>query len=67
VQRLLEESHQIANRLLTTEREKLDHLAQSLLHEETINRDELVQILGPRPPTEMEEENDSSTDSKQSQ
>jgi cell division protease FtsH len=65
VQRLLEESHLTANRLLTTEREKLDHLAQSLLHEETIDRDELVQILGPRPNTEREEENGTHADDPQ--
>ncbi|MGD8517871.1 MAG: ATP-dependent zinc metalloprotease FtsH, partial [Anaerolineae bacterium] len=54
VQRLLEGCHETARRLLTDEREKLDHLAQSLLHQETIDRDELVQILGPRPATEAE-------------
>jgi cell division protease FtsH len=67
VQRLLEESHQSARQLLTGEREKLDHLAQSLLQEETIDRDELVQILGPRPGTEAEEENDSQKDDTKAQ
>jgi cell division protease FtsH len=62
VQRLLEEGHQSARQLLTGEREKLDHLAQSLLQEETIHRDELVHILGPRPGVEAEEENDSQKD-----
>jgi cell division protease FtsH len=54
VQRLLEESHETARRLLTGERSKLDHLAQSLLHEETVDQDALAQILGPRPETAME-------------
>jgi cell division protease FtsH len=67
VQRLLEEGHQSARQLLTGEREKLDHLAQSLLQEETIDRDELVQILGPRPGTEAEEENDSQKDDTEAQ
>jgi cell division protease FtsH len=65
VQRLLEECHETARHLLTDEREKLDHLAQSLLHEETIDRDELVQILGSRPKTEREVTNDSHTDDTQ--
>jgi cell division protease FtsH len=65
VQRLLEECHETARRLLTDERDKLDRLAQCLLKEETIDRDELVQILGPRPQTEVEEENDSTTDNTQ--
>jgi cell division protease FtsH len=49
VQRLLEESHETARRLLTDQRVKLDRLAQSLLHEETVDREELEHILGPRP------------------
>jgi cell division protease FtsH len=59
VQRLLEECHETARRLLTDRRDKLDHLAQSLLQEETIDRDELVRILGSRPQTEVEEKDDS--------
>jgi cell division protease FtsH len=58
VQRLLEESHDTASRLLTDERDKLNHLAQSLLKEETIDRDALVQILGPRPGREVKEDHD---------
>jgi cell division protease FtsH len=54
VQRLLEESHESAQRLLTDHREKLDQLAQSLLHEETVDREELIQILGPRPAPDQE-------------
>jgi cell division protease FtsH len=60
VQRLLEECHETARRLLTDARDKLDNLAQALLREEVIDREELVQILGPR--RGMEEENDSQTD-----
>ena len=67
VQRLLEECHETARRLLTGKRDKLDRLAQSLLHEETIDRDGLVQILGRRPGTEVEEENDAHADDTQAQ
>jgi cell division protease FtsH len=49
VQRLLEESHQAARELLSGERERLDQLVDTLLKEETIDRKELEQILGPRP------------------
>jgi cell division protease FtsH len=49
VQRLLEESHETARRLLTDQRARLDRLAQSLLHEETVDQEELEYILGPRP------------------
>jgi cell division protease FtsH len=53
IQRLLEERHEIVHSLLTGEREKLDSLVQTLLHEETIDQDVLARILGPRPePTE---------------
>jgi cell division protease FtsH len=61
VQRLLEQCHENARDLLGRERANLDNLAQSLLHEETIDQDELVQILGPRTLTEAEEDNDSRT------
>jgi cell division protease FtsH len=67
VRRLLEESHENACRLLTDKRDNLNRLAQSLLHEETIDRDVLVQILGPRPQTEVEEENDSRTHDTQAE
>jgi len=59
VQRLLEEGHETARRVLAGEREKLEHLAQSLLHEETIDQEELVQILGPRPEKKVEVRNES--------
>jgi cell division protease FtsH len=49
VQRLLEDGHQAAGRLLTERRAQLDRLAETLLHEETVEQDELAQILGPRP------------------
>ena len=54
VQRLLAERHAYAGRLLTDAREPLDHLAQALLHEETLGQDALVRILGPRPATAEE-------------
>jgi cell division protease FtsH len=55
IQRLLEESHQAARGLLSDARELLDRLVDALLQEETIDRDALVQILGPRPETERGE------------
>lgn len=48
VQHILEERHEAVHRLLTSAKEQLDQLAQTLLQEETINHDVLVRILGPR-------------------
>jgi ATP-dependent Zn protease len=53
VRQLLEDGHQAAGRLLTERRAALDRLAETLLHEETVEQDDLAQILGPRP--ELEE------------
>jgi cell division protease FtsH len=49
VQQLLQERHETARRQLTGARDKLDDLVEALLHEETIDQDELAQVLGPRP------------------
>jgi cell division protease FtsH len=49
VQRLLEECHEAVYRLLADARESLDQLVSTLLQEETIDQDMLVQILGSRP------------------
>jgi len=49
VQRLLEERHETVYRVLADAREKLDQLVSTLLQEETIDQDTLVQILGSRP------------------
>ena len=49
VQRLLEDRHKAVHKLLTGERKKLDHLVETLLHEETIGQNLLTEILGPRP------------------
>lgn len=49
VQRLLEERHETVYRLLADAREQLDQLVSTLLQEETIDQEALVQILGPRP------------------
>ena len=49
IQRLLEERHEAVYRLLADAREKLDQLVNTLLQDETIDQDTLVQILGPRP------------------
>jgi cell division protease FtsH len=67
VRRMLDEAHETARRRLTDERDKLDHLARSLLREETIDRDDLVQILGPYPGMEMEENDGAQTDDTQAQ
>jgi cell division protease FtsH len=58
VQELLEKSHENASRLLTEKRAELDRLAETLLHEEAIDQDELAQILGPRPDRVMEVKNE---------
>ena len=58
VQRLLEQCHASARDLLSSERANLDNLAQSLLHEETIDQAELAQILGPRSQIAVEGNND---------
>ena len=49
VQHLLEVSHQAAHDLLSSRRELLDQLVDTLLREETIDQEELAQILGSRP------------------
>ncbi len=54
VQRLLEERHEAACRLLTGARDQLDQLVKVLLQEETVDQDELTRILGPRPGAVME-------------
>jgi cell division protease FtsH len=49
VQRLLDERHEAVRKLLTEARNQLDLVAETLLKEETINQEDLVRILGPRP------------------
>ncbi len=49
VRQLLEERHEAVRELLTTERERLDKLANYLFEKETIGTPELEKILGPRP------------------
>jgi cell division protease FtsH len=50
IQDLLNERYKYAQKLLGEDRRQhLDNLAQSLLKEETVDRDELVRILGARP------------------
>ncbi len=55
VQRLLEERHETVRSLLTDAREQLDRLVETLLQEETVDRDTLVRVLGPRPEEPAEE------------
>lgn len=45
----MEERHEAVYHLLADTRERLDQLVSTLLQEETIDQDALVQILGPRP------------------
>jgi cell division protease FtsH len=54
IQRLLDERHDYARRLLSEHRQQLDRLANTLLHEETIDQNTMTRILGER--TEPEEE-----------
>ena len=49
VKGLLAERHEAVYRLLTGAWERLQHLVAILLHEETVDRDALLRILGPRP------------------
>jgi len=49
VRRLLDESHSNVRKLLSGKREKLDSLAQALLEEETISREQLIRILETQP------------------
>jgi cell division protease FtsH len=49
IQRLLTEQHETVNRLLTSRRKNLDLLVETLLREETVEREELARLLGPRP------------------
>jgi len=46
---LIEDSHTSVEKLLTDKRAELDKLALTLLKEETIEREELIEILGSRP------------------
>jgi cell division protease FtsH len=48
IQQLLNERHEVVKKLLSESRDKLDQLVEVLLHEETVNQDELAKILGQR-------------------
>lgn len=52
IQRLLGEQHDKVKELLSQERAKLDTLVEALLREETVDRDELERLVGPRPKAE---------------
>ena len=49
VERLLSDSHKAVLNLLDSARDRLDRLASALLEKETVEYDELQQLLGPRP------------------
>jgi cell division protease FtsH len=48
IQKLLNERHEVVRKLLSDSRDKLDQLVEVLLHEETVNQDQLTKILGQR-------------------
>ena len=48
IQQLLNERHEVVRKLLSDSRDKLDQLVEVLLHEETVNQDQLTKILGQR-------------------
>ncbi|MFL7871003.1 MAG: ATP-dependent zinc metalloprotease FtsH [Anaerolineales bacterium] len=48
IQQFLSERHELVRKLLSNSRDKLDQLVEVLLHEETINQDQLAKILGQR-------------------
>ncbi len=50
VETLLAERQSIVLRLLTSARDRLDALVETLLKEETLGDEQLTRILGPRPP-----------------
>jgi cell division protease FtsH len=69
MQHLLEERHEAVHRLLSSARALLDHLAQTLLQEETLDQEALVHMLGPRPalieaPADSAVDNNVSNDSQ---
>ncbi len=51
VEQLMAERQQIVHRLIVDRRTPLDALADALLHDDTVEDDELVRVLGPRPVT----------------
>ncbi len=48
VTRLLNEGYQAAESILTTNRSKLDMLAEALLKEEVLDEDQIARLIGPR-------------------
>jgi len=48
IQQFLSERHEVVRKLLSESRDKLDQLVDVLLHNETIDQDELTKILGQR-------------------
>ncbi len=57
VQRLLNDQHEADYRLLSNARDRLDRLAEALLHEGTVEQDDLARILGPRVERTVEQVN----------
>lgn len=57
IQSLLKDSHDTVYQLLMNRRKLIDNIAETLLQEETIGKDKLIQILGPRPENDGENAN----------
>ena len=49
VQRVLQDRHEVVHSLLIGARDQLDRLVEALLHEETIDQDDMTRVLGARP------------------
>jgi cell division protease FtsH len=49
VQKILNKASEAATQMLTENREELDRLAETLLERETLNSDELTELIGHRP------------------
>jgi cell division protease FtsH len=55
VQRLLQESHDAALKIITEKRDKLDQVVEMMLEKETLDRNDLAEILGPQISETVEE------------
>jgi cell division protease FtsH len=54
VQKIINESHEEAKRLLTLHRKQLDALAQALVARETLNEQEILEVTGLSPAPALE-------------
>ncbi|CCE62308.1 hypothetical protein TPHA_0C01520 [Tetrapisispora phaffii CBS 4417] len=49
IKRIIDEAHEICKKLLTENIEKVDKVANELLTKESITREDMIRLLGPRP------------------